>query len=214
MVALDISRPVRCERCRTKFTRTHGRQRFCTSCIPNWRRTRAVLRLAERAKAAVAAEQERLRGGYVSPGCQEPRMQQAEILLVDQWRRHPYDGPRPQWSGWCLPPGCACSCHGMAALWRTTGTEHSGETGPTGDGAPGSRITRKPSAAVWSGSARLTTSSWARSAFTVDGLGPLALTAAYGGPGSSAPKAVLIAGAPTYPWPRSTGRGWTASRLT
>lgn len=52
---------------------------------------------------------------YLSPGCREPRARQAEILPVDQWHRHPHGGPRPQWSGWCLFPGCGCPCHGKAA---------------------------------------------------------------------------------------------------
>jgi hypothetical protein len=108
-----ITRPVRCEKCGTKFTRTHGRQRFCTSCIPNWRRTRGAVRQADRVKAVAAEDgQPRI---LLSPGCEQLRAQQAEILPADQWHRHPYDGLRPQWSGWCLYPGCGCPCHRKAA---------------------------------------------------------------------------------------------------
>jgi hypothetical protein len=52
------TRPVRCEKCGTKYTRTHGRQRFCTSCIPNWRRTRGAVRQANRLDSAVAVQAE------------------------------------------------------------------------------------------------------------------------------------------------------------
>jgi len=49
-------------------------------------------------------------------GCSRPAEQQAEILSCDQGRRHPFEGARPEWSGYCL--GCSCRCHigqGMSA---------------------------------------------------------------------------------------------------
>jgi hypothetical protein len=66
-MALNVSRPVRCAKCGTKFTRTHGRQRFCITCIPNWRRTRAAVRLGRRMEAAEAAQGERLQVVSVLP---------------------------------------------------------------------------------------------------------------------------------------------------
>lgn len=53
-MALNVSRPVRCGKCDEKFTRTHGRQKFCITCIPNWRRTRAAVRQAGRIKPDIA----------------------------------------------------------------------------------------------------------------------------------------------------------------
>ena len=47
----------------------------------------------------------------VSFGCRFPKEQQAEILTVDQIYRHPYNGKRPLWSGYCIG-GCLCECHG------------------------------------------------------------------------------------------------------
>jgi hypothetical protein len=59
------------------------------------------------------------RSSYADPGkehrglslaCREPAARQAEILLCDQGRRHPFNGSRPEWSGYCTVP-CGCSCH-------------------------------------------------------------------------------------------------------
>jgi hypothetical protein len=47
----------------------------------------------------------------ISSGCSDPTTQQAELLPRDQWRRHPYSGQRPRWSGYCVLNGCACECH-------------------------------------------------------------------------------------------------------
>jgi hypothetical protein len=45
-----------------------------------------------------------------SLACREPTARQAEILPCDQGRRHPYEGNRPKWSGYCVTP-CSCWCH-------------------------------------------------------------------------------------------------------
>jgi len=49
---------------------------------------------------------------FVSSACRFPAQQQAEILPSDRGHRHPYRGPRPQWSGYCVVESCACPCHG------------------------------------------------------------------------------------------------------
>jgi hypothetical protein len=48
---------------------------------------------------------------WISFGCQNPREQQAMISPNYRDRRHPYDGARPEWSGYCPVTSCACSCH-------------------------------------------------------------------------------------------------------
>jgi hypothetical protein len=47
----------------------------------------------------------------VSHACEYPRDQQAPISPSYQGRRHPYEGDRPQWSGFCVADQCACDCH-------------------------------------------------------------------------------------------------------
>lgn len=51
----------------------------------------------------------------VSFACQYPAERQAEILPADQGGRHPYNGNRPQWSGYCTVDSCVCECHGRKA---------------------------------------------------------------------------------------------------
>jgi hypothetical protein len=48
---------------------------------------------------------------FVSFACTHPSEPQAEILPADRARRHPYEGNRPQWSGYCVIGKCACECH-------------------------------------------------------------------------------------------------------
>jgi hypothetical protein len=48
---------------------------------------------------------------YLSEACKSPTAQQAEILPCDQEHRHPVEGPRPQWSGYCISARCECTCH-------------------------------------------------------------------------------------------------------
>jgi len=48
---------------------------------------------------------------WISFACQHPAEQQAAILPENQKRRHPYNGRRPEWSGYCTVDSCACSCH-------------------------------------------------------------------------------------------------------
>src|SRR6266849_4304179 len=49
---------------------------------------------------------------FISSACRFPRQQQAEIVLADQAVRHPFSGPRPEFSGYCVVSGsCECKCH-------------------------------------------------------------------------------------------------------
>ncbi len=48
---------------------------------------------------------------YISFGCQYPNQQQAPISSAHQERRHPYEGDRPEHSGYCVISKCACACH-------------------------------------------------------------------------------------------------------
>lgn len=47
----------------------------------------------------------------ISFGCSYPTAGTAEILKRDQARRHPYEGNRPKWSGYCVDKQCECHCH-------------------------------------------------------------------------------------------------------
>jgi hypothetical protein len=55
---------------------------------------------------------------YISSACQDPTAFQAPILPAHQTRRHPYDGPRPKYSGYCIPQECKCPCHNNAPLTK------------------------------------------------------------------------------------------------
>lgn len=48
---------------------------------------------------------------FVSHACSSPKEPQAEIAPGDQGRRHPYNGRRPMYSGYCVVLDCACKCH-------------------------------------------------------------------------------------------------------
>lgn len=48
---------------------------------------------------------------FTSFGCQHPDQQQAPISPIHQGRRHPHDGERPEYSGYCVIESCACPCH-------------------------------------------------------------------------------------------------------
>ncbi len=48
----------------------------------------------------------------ISFACENPAAQQAEIFPWNRFvRRHPYPGPPPEWSGYCVNQRCACDCH-------------------------------------------------------------------------------------------------------
>ena len=51
------------------------------------------------------------RSKFVSHACSAPKEPQAEIELALLNRRHPYNGQRPQNSGYCVVLDCACKCH-------------------------------------------------------------------------------------------------------
>jgi hypothetical protein len=55
-----------------------------------------VMRLAER---------------FISHACKYPAEPQAEIMRGHRGRRHPFEGSRPEWSGYCVPNRCNCKCH-------------------------------------------------------------------------------------------------------
>jgi hypothetical protein len=48
---------------------------------------------------------------WISHACQFPADQQAQIVPRDRGRRHPHDGIRPEWSGYCVIGDCNCTCH-------------------------------------------------------------------------------------------------------
>lgn len=48
---------------------------------------------------------------FVSHACSSPKEPQAEVAACDRDRRHPYNGKRPQNSGYCVVLDCACKCH-------------------------------------------------------------------------------------------------------
>ena len=48
---------------------------------------------------------------WISHACQYPADQQAEILESHRGHRHPWDGRRPEWSGYCVIDTCNCTCH-------------------------------------------------------------------------------------------------------
>jgi hypothetical protein len=49
--------------------------------------------------------------GFVSHACMYPAETQAVIGPEPQGRRHPYEGYRPKFSGYCVIDICACECH-------------------------------------------------------------------------------------------------------
>ena len=51
------------------------------------------------------------RSKFVSHACSAPKEPQAEIESALLNRRHPYNGQRPQYSGYCVVLDCACKCH-------------------------------------------------------------------------------------------------------
>lgn len=58
-------------------------------------------------------EERPLRIGF---GCAHPKERQAEITEGDQKRghRHPVEGDRHEWSGFCVDPDCECPCNAEA----------------------------------------------------------------------------------------------------
>lgn len=67
---------------------------------------RRDLEIAERAAAKPLREVK-----FISHACSSPKEPQAEVAACDRDRRHPYNGKRPQNSGYCVVLDCACKCH-------------------------------------------------------------------------------------------------------
>ena len=45
---------------------------------------------------------------WVCQACHYPKQPQAEIVMTEDVLRHPYNGKRPEYSGWCVVKGCQC----------------------------------------------------------------------------------------------------------
>lgn len=63
---------------------------------------------------------------FTSSACLHPAQQQATISPEQRGRRHPYDGDRPEFSGYCVSDKCACPCHYDDALPEIAHSELAG----------------------------------------------------------------------------------------
>src|SRR5258708_28428056 len=99
---LDLTRPVRCDRCGNPCTRTHGQQKIWTACRPGWQNARSAARAARRppgTRRRPAGELQPVTGSdgrtvlRVKPGTRPPGPKMKKMIA--QMRENPTPPPPP-----------------------------------------------------------------------------------------------------------------------